>query len=71
LWVYVTRLSTTTVALVAAFTYTMEPIDAVMFLAATQVRSTYGGSLSVTVLNMPGTPTSAATAIEGTYVKKR
>lgn len=63
--------STTTVALVATFAYTMSPIDAIMFLAATQVGSTYGGSISATVLNIPGTPASAATALEGYPMAKR
>lgn len=63
--------STTTVALVATFVYTMETIPAILFLAATQVGSTYGGSISATVLNIPGTPASAATAIEGFPLAKR
>lgn len=63
--------STTTVALVATFAYTMSPVDAIMFLAATQVGSTYGGSISATVLNIPGTPASAATALEGFPMAKR
>ena len=63
--------STTTAALVATFAYTMGPLDAVIFLAATQVGSTYGGSISATVLNIPGTPASAATAIEGYPMSKR
>lgn len=57
--------STTTVALVATFAYTMGFIHAIVFLAATQVGSTYGGSITATVLNIPGTPASAATALEG------
>jgi putative tricarboxylic transport membrane protein len=63
--------STTTVALIATFAYTMPTVDAVMFLAATQVGSTYGGSISATVLNIPGTPASAATALEGYPMAKR
>ena len=56
--------STTTVALCATFAYTMQFHDAIMFLCATQVGSTYGGSISATILNIPGTPASAATALE-------
>src|SRR5690606_28992220 len=44
---------------------------ALMFLAATQVGSTYGGSIPATVLNIPGTPASAATAIEGYQLTKK
>ena len=63
--------STTTVALVASFAYTMGLVPAVVFLAATQVGSTYGGSITATVLNIPGTPASAATALEGYPYAKR
>ena len=57
--------TTMTVALVATGTYTMDPLWAITFLAATQVGSTYGGSIAATVLNIPGTPSAAATALEG------
>ncbi len=56
--------STTTVALCATFAYTMGFYDAIIFLCATQVGSTYGGSISASILNIPGTPASAATALE-------
>lgn len=56
--------STTTAALMATFALTMGYREAVMFMAATQVGSTYGGSIAATVLNIPGTPASAATALE-------
>ncbi len=56
--------STTTAALMATFALTMDVTHAVMFMAATQVGSTYGGSISASILNIPGTPASAATAIE-------
>jgi putative tricarboxylic transport membrane protein len=57
--------TTMTVALVASLTFGMEPLWGIIFLAACQVGSTYGGSISATVLNIPGTPASAATALEG------
>lgn len=63
--------STTTAALVATFAYTMTPTEAIMFLAATQVGSTYGGSISASILNIPGTPASAATAMEAYPMAKR
>ena len=56
--------STTTAALMATFAFTMDTTSAVMFMAATQVGSTYGGSISASILNIPGTPASAATALE-------
>lgn len=57
--------STMTVALISTMTYGMEPLPAITLLAACAVGSTYGGSISATVLNIPGTPASAATAMEG------
>ena len=57
--------STMTVALISTMTYGMEPLSAITLLAACAVGSTYGGSISATVLNIPGTPASAATAMEG------
>lgn len=63
--------STTTAALMATFALTMGYREAVMFMAATQVGSTYGGSIAATVLNIPGTPASAATAIEAYPMAKK
>ncbi len=63
--------STTTAALMATFALTMDVTHAVMFMAATQVGSTYGGSISASILNIPGTPASAATAIEAFPMAKR
>lgn len=57
--------TTMTVALIATATYTMEPLWAITLLCATQAGATYGGSIAATVLNIPGTPASAATAREG------
>lgn len=42
-----------------------------MFMAATQVGSTYGGSITASILNIPGTPASAATALEAYPMAKR
>ena len=63
--------STTTAALMATFALTMGVKEAVMFMAATQVGSTYGGSIAATILNIPGTPASAATAIEAYPLAQR
>lgn len=63
--------TTMTIALVATVTYSMDTLLAISFLAAAQVGSTYGGSLAATVLNIPGTPASAATAIEGYPLTKK
>jgi putative tricarboxylic transport membrane protein len=63
--------TTMTVALVAIVTYTMDPLWSIILLSAVQVGGTYGGSISATVLNIPGTPASAPTAIEGYQLTKK
>lgn len=56
--------TTMTMAIVAPMTYTMEPLWAITMLASLAVGGVYGGSISATILNLPGTPASAATALE-------
>jgi putative tricarboxylic transport membrane protein len=63
--------TTMTVALLAVVTYKMEPLWAIILLSAVQLGGTYGGSISATVLNIPGTPASAPTAIEGYQLTKK
>ncbi len=63
--------TTMTVALLAVVTYKMDPLWAIIMLSATQLGGTYGGSISATVLNIPGTPASAPTAIEGYQLTKK
>jgi putative tricarboxylic transport membrane protein len=60
-----------TIALVSVVTYTMDPLWALVMLSATQLGGTYGGSISATVLNIPGTPASVPTAIEGYQLTKK
>lgn len=56
---------TMTVALLSTATYGMETVFAFLFLSSIQVGATYGGSISATILNIPGTASSAPTALEG------
>jgi len=63
--------NTMTVALVATVTFTMDPLSAVILLVAAQMGATYGGSITSTVLNIPGSPASAATVLEGYPMTKR
>ena len=63
--------TTMTVALLAVITYTMDPLWSIILLSACQLGGTYGGSISATVLNIPGTPASAPTAIEGYALTKK
>ncbi len=62
---------TMTVALLSGLTYSMTPFQAVVILTAAQIGATYGGSISATVLNVPGTPAAAATALEGSELTKQ
>ncbi len=47
------------------FTYSMEPSMAIALLLAIYVSSIYGGSISAILINVPGTPQSAASVLDG------
>lgn len=53
------------VALLLPITFAMSPLDALIFLTSTYVAVTYGGSLTAILLNTPGAPENAATALDG------
>jgi len=53
------------VALMTTLTFHMEPSNAVMILVCMYVGAIYGGSRSAILLNIPGTPANAATAVDG------
>ncbi len=53
------------VALLTTLTYTMDRDAAVLVLLCMYVGAIYGGSRSAILLNIPGTPASAATALDG------
>lgn len=52
-------------ALLTTLTIRLEPDDAILVLICTYVLAIYGGSRSAILLNIPGTPSSAATALDG------
>jgi putative tricarboxylic transport membrane protein len=58
-------------ALLLPFTYTMEPITAVVLLASTYVGAEYGGSIPAILIRTPGTNAAAATAIDGYEMQKQ
>jgi putative tricarboxylic transport membrane protein len=60
-----------TMALLLPFTYTMDPIPALVLLASTYVGAEYGGSIPAILIKTPGTNAAAATMIEGYEMKKR
>jgi putative tricarboxylic transport membrane protein len=52
-------------ALLTTMTINMDSQDAILVLICTYVLAIYGGSRSAILLNIPGTPSSAATALDG------
>jgi putative tricarboxylic transport membrane protein len=52
-------------ALLTTMTIRLEPNDAILVLICTYVLAIYGGSRSAILLNIPGSPSSAATALDG------
>lgn len=59
------------VALLTTLTYTMERDAAILVLICMYVGAIYGGSRSAILLNIPGTPASAATALDGYPLAQR
>ncbi len=53
------------VALLTTLTYSMDRDTAILVLICMYVGAIYGGSRSAILLNIPGTPASAATALDG------
>lgn len=54
-----------TMALLLPFTYTMEPVNAIVLLASTYIGAEYGGSVPAILIRTPGTNAAAATVIDG------
>lgn len=46
-------------------TYSMDPIPAMLLLLGLYCGGTYGGSITAILINTPGTPSSAATTLDG------
>ncbi|MFC3229823.1 tripartite tricarboxylate transporter permease [Marinibaculum pumilum] len=53
------------VALLTTLTFRMAPGDAILILICMYVGAIYGGSRSAILLNIPGTPANAASALDG------
>jgi len=60
-----------TMALLLPFTYTMDPIAAIVLLTATYVGAEYGGSIPAILIRTPGTNAAAATLIEGYEMQRQ
>ena len=59
------------VALMTTLTFHMEPSNAVLILVCMYVGAIYGGSRSAILLNIPGTPANAATAVDGNPLARK
>jgi len=57
--------STIAIGLLIPFTYTMSSYVAFMLLLGIYCGAMYGGSIPAVLMNLPGTPTSAVTALDG------
>jgi len=53
------------VALMTTLTFTMPPDNAILILVCMYIGAIYGGGRSAILLNIPGTPANAATAMDG------
>lgn len=53
------------VGLLIPFTFGMDPVSALVMLAAIYCSAIYGGSISAILINTPGTPSAAATTFDG------
>jgi putative tricarboxylic transport membrane protein len=60
-----------TMALLLPFTYTMDPIPAIVLLASTYIGAEYSGSVPAILIRTPGTNAAAATMIDGYEMKKQ
>jgi len=59
------------VALMTTLTYKMDASSAIIILICMYVGAIYGGSRSAILLNIPGTPANAATALDGHPLAKK
>lgn len=55
----------TAVALLVPFSYTMSPGLALILLTSIYIATNYGGSITAVLINTPGTPSAAVTAMDG------
>jgi putative tricarboxylic transport membrane protein len=63
--------STMALAILAPLTFGFDPLIAICMLMGIYIGGIAGGSISAICLNIPGTPASAATAIDGYVLSKQ
>lgn len=59
------------IALTLPLTYTMQPLDAIMFLSGMFTGSVYAGGITAVMLNIPGSPGAVATTLDGYPMTKQ
>lgn len=59
------------VALLLPFTISLEPIPAIAMMASLYCAGTFGGSITAILINAPGAPPAAATALDGYPMAQR
>ena len=57
--------ATMAIVLCISFTYTMSPVMGIAFLSAVYCAAITGGSITAILFKIPGTPSSAATVLDG------
>lgn len=63
--------ASTGLALMVPFTFGMDPMLAIILLAAVYASSAYGGTITAIAINTPGTPAAVAVAMDGYALTKR
>ncbi len=63
--------ATMAVSLLVSLTYSLDKYSALAMLISVYLGAIYGGSRSAILLNVPGTPSSAATALDGFPLAKK
>jgi putative tricarboxylic transport membrane protein len=59
------------VALLLPFSISLDPVPAIAMMAALYCAGTFGGSITAILINAPGAPPAAATALDGYPMAKR
>lgn len=63
--------ASTGLALMVPFTFGMDPMIAIILLAAVYTSSAYGGTITAIAINTPGTPAAVAVAMDGYALTKK
>jgi len=59
------------VAIALPVTFNLDPVGGIAMLVGIYKGGTYGGSLSAVLINVPGTPAAAATALDGSALTRK